>query len=191
MMKFQKGQKKHKCNKCGKSFYQDWEVKRHIRAFHEGGNKCDKCGKYFASIWLLQGHVFRIHEGGTKNYQCDQCTKNGHPKNFITKDRLQFHIDQYHSENCVHKCDICDLSFRTKHILTDHLFRVHEGGTRNYKCDQCDKSFKLKIFLEKHLDFNCQREEKYCEQCKLWIKRKKWTQHVKREHVVDTEIPCE
>ena len=77
-----------------------------MRAFHEGGHKCETCGKYFADRWLMQGHVFRVHEGGTKNYQCDQCNKS-----FITKDRLQFHIDQYHSEKCVHKCDICDLSF--------------------------------------------------------------------------------
>ena len=60
-----------------------------------------------------------------------------------------------------------------------------------FKCEKCDKAFRLKIFLDKHLDFNCERQEKYCEQCKLWIKSKKWSNHVRMEHVVDTEIPCD
>ena len=186
MMKFHKGQKKHKCDKCGKSFYQDWEVKRHVRAYHEGGHKCETCGKYFASKGQLEGHVSRIHEGGTKNYHCDQCSQS-----FYTKDRLQNHIDKFHSEACIHKCEICDLSYRTRHMLYDHIYTQHEGRTKNYKCEKCDKAFRLKIFLDKHLDFNCERQEKYCEQCKLWIKSKKWSNHVRMEHVVDTEIPCD
>ena len=54
----------YKCDSCGKFFNQTGNLKRHIKAVHDGERnyKCDSCGKSFAESGSLKKHMKAIHE---------------------------------------------------------------------------------------------------------------------------------
>ena len=62
--------KLHECPCCGKIFSQSGDLKRHVKAVHEGvkDQKCETCGKCFAEAGSLKKHIRAIHEGKDKYF---------------------------------------------------------------------------------------------------------------------------
>ena len=70
------GQKKHKCDKCGKAFDLIGSLEIHIQRVHEDLNDyiCNICSKSFGEAGTLKIHIGTVHEGH-KEHKCDQCER--------------------------------------------------------------------------------------------------------------------
>ena len=153
------------CYQCGKSFSKASDLKRHVKAVHDGikDHTCDLCGRSFAKKDQLNNHVKAVHEkikdhkckhcdksfseAGTlrnhvkgvhdriKNYKCDHCEKS-----FAIRSNLRQHIKAIHERIKDHSCGICGRSFALSSHLKVHIKSVHEGS-KDHKCDTCEKSF--------------------------------------------------
>ena len=53
----------YKCKQCEKTFTDSGNLKRHVKAVHEGTKdyKCDYCGKSFSEPGKLKRHVKAVH----------------------------------------------------------------------------------------------------------------------------------
>ena len=60
--------KEHQCTYCGKSFFEQKNLKKHIASVHEGKKdyNCDICGRAFAAKCNLYRHKKIIHEKNVK-----------------------------------------------------------------------------------------------------------------------------
>ena len=78
--------KVHKCDSCGKLFYQAGNLKKHIYTVHEGHKdfKCDYCGKLFTRGYSLKLHIPTIHEGHKDN-KCESCGKSFSQAGYLRK----------------------------------------------------------------------------------------------------------
>ena len=58
------GEKRHKCDVCGKFLSNSKGLNKHIKALHEGkrNHKCDQCGKFFSKSENLKMSQFRAFD---------------------------------------------------------------------------------------------------------------------------------
>ena len=76
------------CRVCGKTFFADHLLKKHVRLVHREGRRfeCETCGKRFIEKTKMQRHVETVHLR-LKTHQCEVCGKG-----FSRSDRLRFHL---------------------------------------------------------------------------------------------------
>ena len=67
-----------------------------------------------------------------------------------SKQKLKDHIEAVHGEKKPFKCNICYISFSQSISLKRHIASIHEG-VKPYKCGSCDKSYSYRIGLNKHI----------------------------------------
>eukprot|EP00039_Didymoeca_costata_P024255 m.9783 g.9783 ORF g.9783 m.9783 type:complete len:278 (+) comp4132_c0_seq1:230-1063(+) len=98
-------QRKHVCNKCGKSFSNRGHLSQHERV-HTGDRpyKCDMCEKAFAQCGDLRRHK-RVHTG-EKPFQCSVCLKRftqcGNLKKHMKVHSQQQQEEHYHQPPPMH-----------------------------------------------------------------------------------------
>ena len=69
------------CEICGKYFYDNFDIRKHIEMIHGTGNDilCVKCGEIFKSQNDLKNHTRKVHwkEGKYKDgpFKCELCDK--------------------------------------------------------------------------------------------------------------------
>ena len=68
-------------------------------------------------------------------FNCNECGAS-----FISKRRLQMHINAVHLKLKPNECDLCENSFARKGDLKEHVKAVHQK-IRPFQCDQCKKTF--------------------------------------------------
>ena len=61
---------------------------------------------------------------------------------------MELHVGKIHGSRD-HKCDICNIGYRTAQILKNHIQISHSKDVV-YKCDECDAVFPRHVKLEKH-----------------------------------------
>ena len=85
--------------------------------------KCEKCGKIFYGENLLQKHLRSDNCDTQKNFSCDQCTPS---KWFKKRDSMLTHIKIYHTgEIAKVKCNQREKLFGSKQSLDQHEI-IHE-----------------------------------------------------------------
>ncbi|CAH2060980.1 unnamed protein product, partial [Iphiclides podalirius] len=82
------------CDKCDKAYLNNWTLKQHKRAAHEGYKRplsfpCPMCDKVFDRKCTLKGHI-RTHTG-ERPYQCNKC-----PAKFNQSGILSTHMKLIH-----------------------------------------------------------------------------------------------
>ena len=152
---------KKMCLVCGKNFSSDG-LRIHMISHSEERNAiCHFCSKTYKTTCQLKAHIKVIHEGIKKigNHKCHLC-----PYATTNKQVLHDHILGVHKGIKDHVCGDCGAAYFTKHGLTKHIKRVHEG--LRYNCLKCDKNFSEKNVLKHHMESVHEGKRKFpCELC--------------------------
>ena len=107
---------KLKCDVCRRTFFDKKEMGSHVCKHHA----CDICGAKFLRARNLEFHK-RMHFG-TVVFSCTQCESL-----FLTKKRLNEHVNHQHKKEKKYVCDVCDKRFLMKVILLRFCFRIFYG----------------------------------------------------------------
>jgi hypothetical protein len=103
---------------------------------------CDVCGQLFNSLSNFKYHK-EIHLQESKQ----ACTECGNE--FLTKKRLQVHINQVHSSGNRWQCDLCGISFKLRTSLNTHVRHIHKDP--KYQCTKCNQEFHRRYVFLQHL----------------------------------------
>ena len=86
----------------------------------------------------------------------------------ISQYRFDVSKENMHGVRCKRqktKCDLCDKSYVSKHSLTSHVSRIHEGK-KPFKCDICDANFTQKPNLKQHIESDNEGKKPFkCDMC--------------------------
>lgn len=110
-----------------------------------GGNllPCDQCDRRFTRKSLLQAHVLYVHEGA--GLTCDECKLV-----FPTLTDIARHRST-HPDSCIHKCPLCERSFKLGAFLRKHLVETHFELPSSYVCDVCNASYRSYPAMRFHI----------------------------------------
>ncbi|XP_033231752.1 zinc finger protein 208-like [Belonocnema kinseyi] len=119
-----KSERKHKCEKCARTYKQRRLLNQHQRFECDGIPKfgCYICGKRFARQPTVWRHIEQVHK-----------------KINLNKSKERFN------------CDKCSLSYASQSGLNRHKYVKHEEFTRQYICHECDYKTTEKGNLCKHI----------------------------------------
>ena len=145
-----KVQRFQKCIRCNELFRDSKELADHL---HDHADeienkpdteiKCQVCYEPFPSLKDLKNHI-QVHFFGPKKrgksyqpdnekYFCSRCNRE-----FLTADECSKHVRR-HSEQKIHKCDVCNKVFSRNGSKKRHELSHIE---KKYDCPQCGKIFK-------------------------------------------------
>ena len=128
-----------KCTKCDKTFSFFQDMKKHVKAVHEGVKyNCDQCDFQSGYKNMLRNHVRKVHEH--YRHKCSQCDKS-----FVSSNELRHHIQVIH-EGLRFVCDICNCEYSRKRRLDSHM-KSHLTAPF---CPKCNKTFASEEYLKLH-----------------------------------------
>ena len=143
--------KDYECEACGKLFYLESNLTKHIKRFHEGTKQqkdhiCDSCGKAYYEARDLKKHMGRCATEAMTDVKCEKCGKTY--KNMqLMRNHLRF-MHLVGAKNVL-VCDYCNKKFSTKSHLRMHKDNIHLENPNKHTCDQCGKAV---YHLRKHIE---------------------------------------
>ena len=138
------------CPQCNKKFSFQEDMKKHIKAMHEGIKySCDQCDYQSGYKNLLRHHIKRVHE--LYRYKCTLCNEL-----FEYSGLLRDHIRVNH-EGLPYVCQICCRPHILKKDLARHLVIHHTvsslvdmNAIKEYKCESCQFQTTYGILMKTH-----------------------------------------
>uniref|UniRef100_A0A182W7H6 Protein krueppel n=1 Tax=Anopheles minimus TaxID=112268 RepID=A0A182W7H6_9DIPT len=130
------------CNICGRKFFKLTNLNRHKESMHiepDLRHFCNICGAGVRSANYLKLHM-RLHSK-EEPYSCNLCGAR-----FKLSRYLSWHMAVHKG---AHRCDECDLSFKSASELQDHMY-CHIG-LKNFDCSLCSSRFCTKKNRQKHM----------------------------------------
>ena len=164
--KHMKKEKKLKCEKCHKSYFNKNDLKHHNETKHKTDleYKCKLCNSLFSSSSKLRehkrsAHIEEIMEGQSK---CPDCGKSFTLENNMIRHLREVHrytntnLDYAPIDSDIIRCTECDETFLRETNFKRHTETVHgSGNTRKiFKCPSCGQDFSRKDNLTRHMKKN-------------------------------------
>jgi len=155
---------------------------------------CNFCSKQYSSTALIKktndllNHLY-IHDivinlnEQTRSWKCPSC-----PKVFISEDKMNKHIDYYHSE--VVPCAYCGKIIKNRFARMRHE-REHKAKLEGkFSCEICNKSFIDDSCLKRHIRIHTGEMPYQCSDCgKRFVQSSGLKQHQKH-HTGETPYEC-
>ncbi|CAD5119429.1 DgyrCDS8041 [Dimorphilus gyrociliatus] len=115
--------------------------------------------------------VFNAHS--KKLYNCQLCR-------YVTdrKNNLKRHVSTMH-QSCDKLLECCNVSFKNKAALRDHVLIFHSNG---YMCRFCGRNFCRKALLKRHLAVHSGKKDFTCTQCDYATSHKSNLERHKKVH---------
>lgn len=131
--------KLYSCDTCDKTFKKHHRLKEHTYE-HTGvlPFECTICEKRFKSLAHRTRHE-KVHAG----YKCTTCLMVLPNWKDLCAHKKQMHGKQY-------KCGQCELEFKSKYALSQHVSVKHAEEREVFACDKCDNTYTRKSYLLKH-----------------------------------------
>ena len=85
-------------------------------------------------------------------------------KMFQDKTHLKKHLVS-HSSLLPFQCCYCNLSYKRKKALSEHINNVHFDGKKLIKCEYCDAEFLTNSNLNRHIKSNHEKVIFQCDVC--------------------------
>ena len=160
------------CSNCSKIFFNQQELRRHVKKIHYGSDtrmkkfKCGVCPKYYSSRESLRRHVREYHENQTieplnQKFICPRCSKS-----YDHKESLRKHIRTKHEKIYGGQCYLCENKYFQD--ITRHHTKIHSAPTNEVlktrtvcqqilapnsgqsQCNKCGSHFKSMRALARH-----------------------------------------
>ncbi|XP_062557898.1 zinc finger protein 883-like [Armigeres subalbatus] len=145
------------CQVCYRRFSNKVRLTSHQRRVYRQKNmECPHCDEKFSSTVLLNRHELNEHGIGT--VQCEICEKT-----YSNKYTLSKHIEHMHTNDNIHQCNVCGLTFRQSGGLKKHM--LNHIDDREYECKICSKTFKAKLNLQHHMRIHTGERPYKCRYC--------------------------
>uniref|UniRef100_A0A8D0GFG5 Zinc finger protein 408 n=1 Tax=Sphenodon punctatus TaxID=8508 RepID=A0A8D0GFG5_SPHPU len=185
------GERRHRCEECGKAFLQLCHLKKH-RFVHSDHKPflCTECGKSYSSEESFKAHV--LGHQGVRPFRCMQCHKAYGTKRdlqehqvlhtgqrpftcpdcgkaFARRPSLRIHRKTHQAKMqspataAACQCAICGRHLANPGSLRNHM-RLHTGE-RPYTCPFCPKSFRQQGNLRGHLRLHTGERPYRCRFC--------------------------
>ncbi|VEN56005.1 unnamed protein product [Callosobruchus maculatus] len=184
--------KKYGCPRCMyRTIYKN-RFNQHMRT-HRGGRifTCKHCTSTFKWKLSLDDHIARQHPefiDSIKNrriYECSHCMYKT-----ACKIRINGHMTIHCNEQKFFRCNNCDVAFKNKQYLDDHVIQKHPDfiasvTTKIYECSYCAFKTTVKMRLYKHISDHSVGEQTQitCSYCDAAFKRKKSLyDHILKRH---------
>ncbi|XP_034650751.1 oocyte zinc finger protein XlCOF22 [Drosophila subobscura] len=126
------------CPACPRVFKDQRSARTHYTRMHTQAARelpeshpCSACGKVFNQKASLQAHQrFCQLKDPVQCTFCDQ--------KFSSLRKYEIHLQQLHSVDTLHACEICHKTFKSADFLAVHRKRHSE---RHYQCDKCSLNY--------------------------------------------------
>ena len=132
------------CEKCGKKYQGEGELKVHVFVHGESKYPCKYCGKGFKSPYSLKSHEKEVHE--TELEPCEICGK------MLSAKTVKEHERVVHFNDRMVDCGFCEKTLKTKRNLQLHMEAVHGTVEKAHHCHICDGKFRVASGLRKHIE---------------------------------------
>jgi len=189
-----------KCKDCGKILKSRISLKFHTDRFHPFSDenphlqfKCDikKCKKRFGTIAELDCHQSNHNKSPTSfsgfvssKFKCEKCDKE-----FATKNSLQGHINNAHSERSF-ICPECGKMFKLKGGLDTHLLYHTGPSSWKFQCSTCGKKCVTKNSLASHMNTHSKERSWVCQFCgNKYAHQHNWKNHLLAKHGDEDNVP--
>ena len=172
---------KYPCSVCSKVYTTRTNLKLHIQGVHMKSFKCTMCDCTFYNNFNLQRHIRscekKLHgESSDKiSFKCNDCEVS-----FTTKYCLTKHIQRFHSNETPFKCEFCLKQFKARSNLTMHVKRIHSTGPdMSIRCPKCPRL----VSSQAELDIHFSIFRFVCQSCPQHFSRTEdLEQHVEQQH---------
>ncbi|XP_069107482.1 uncharacterized protein [Argopecten irradians] len=142
------GETPYHCTFCDKSFHTSANLNAHIKIHNKYVDrkyKCQICVKKFHTNYALVKHM-AVHTSDTP-YTCHLCSKSFKYKGNL---KHHFDVHSNDADVKMLKCVICIKQCTSFQNLKDHMLAHYEETYKVHKCEICDKTFKIKSSLKMH-----------------------------------------
>lgn len=181
-------QRKYKCDKCDKGFFQLCHLKKHkLTHFELKPYACTECAKRYRSKESYDAHL--LMHSGQRPYKCQHCDKSyglkrdlkehqvlhtgekpfvcdACGKGFARRPSLYAHRAVHDAKSAPRiKCPECSKELANQNSLRAHM-RLHTGE-RPYACPHCAKRFRQRSNLQGHLRLHTGEKPYACPHCEL------------------------
>lgn len=180
---------KNMCPVCEVDFKRTADLKQHLLDEYSnfGPNqvvqcKLDNCTKMFDCknqgdiSKAFYDHIRNDHYGDKYKLKCDQCSFRT-----VSTSKLKAHLMQ-HLDERPFKCPQCEIKFRTKPQMLDHIKTIHTKE-QPFACLDCNHLFSTNKQLKKHYLSKHTSGNHPCHQCwKIFNTSSSYHSHVKNVH---------
>lgn len=139
------------CVVCSEVFDSSQDLGRHMLKHSDVHLVCELCSKTFRQYSVLRRHHREVHLS-QRPFICHICKK-GFARNSDLKRHFEGCSRAFASSMAVEEtrivCQMCNKTFRTKHLLVRHHREVHLLE-RPFSCQVCAKGFARRSDLKRH-----------------------------------------